>query len=277
MQSPHDTLFRFTFCHAVHAASWLRRIAPGRVRRAIDWATLVPANERLPGPRLRPHFADLVFAADRRSGGRPILLLVEHKSRFEAGLERQLLRYAVLLQHGWRQRDDVVPEVLGFVLLHGERGAPGSQAAQPRNPSPTDVPAAFERWRELLAAVDRTEAPPHTPPLGRDAVEAIGWYALAVTDVTPEALSDTFARILHRPEDTIMSTLERTYQQGKNEGKAEGKAEGRAEALLRLLHKRFGPVDPASETRVRRATIADLDRWTDRVLDAATLAGVLAD
>ena len=111
--------------------------------------------------------------------------------------------------------------------------------------------------------------------MGSDAIDAIGWYALAVTDVTPEVLSSTFGRILHRPDETIMSTLERTYQKGKAEGKVEGKAEGRAETLLRQLNKRFGVLDDQVTARVRVGSAAELDAWTDRILDAPTLAEVL--
>jgi hypothetical protein len=148
-----------------------------------------------------------------------------------------------------------------------------------RGAEPDDVPNCFDRWQDLLRAVDRADAPPLTPPLGRDAIDAIGWHALAVTNVAPELLSETFHRILHRPEDTIMSTLERTYQKGlaagEAKGKAEGKAEGKADTLLRMLHKRFAPLDPTIEVRVLGAPIADLDLWTDRILAAATLAEVL--
>ena len=66
----------------------------------------------------------------------------------------------------------------------------------------------------------------------------------------------------------FVSTLERE----RNEGKAEGKAE----TLLSLLRKRFGEVPAATRKRVLAASIADLDRWVDRVLDAETLAAVFA-
>ena len=140
-----------------------------------------------------------------------------------------------------------------------------------------------------MRAGDRADGPPCTPPLGADAVDAVGWYALAVTEVGAEVLSDTFARILHRPENTIMSTLERTFQkgmargraegmaEGKAEGKAEGEAQGRTETILRMLHKRFGPLDAAVEQRVRGGNREELDRWTDRILDAASLTEVLEE
>jgi hypothetical protein len=46
--------------------------------------------------------------------------------------------------------------------------------------------------------------------------------------------------------------------------------------LLRLLQKRFGAVPAATRKRVLAAAIADLDRWAERILDAATLAEVFA-
>jgi len=90
-------------------------------------------------------------------------------------------------------------------------------------------------------------------------------------------LSETFARILSRPESTIMSTLERTFQKGLARGRDEGRVEGRAEVILRLLQRRFGPLDESTVRRVQGATAAELDRIADRLLEHTTLAEVLAD
>jgi len=321
--TPHDTLFRFTFCHASHAASWLAGAVPMDLAAAIDWSTLVTADERLLGHRLQTHIADQVFVAATRATAaprRPLLLLVEHKSHADAGLDAQLLRYAVLLRRTFQTRREALPLLLTVVLRHGTaaRGATADDgpfapfqpqlhyvvddltlgeraldgrtgltplaeltlrclAALPRA-SPHEVLACLERWQELLRAVDRTDGPPGAPPLGPDAIDTIGWYALAVTEVPAELLSESLAHILQRPEHTIMSTLERTYQSGLAAGRAEGKAEGKADGLLRLLQLRFGDVvDAAVVARVRGASIADLDHWTDRILDAATLAAVFID
>ncbi|MCB9876311.1 MAG: hypothetical protein H6835_01805 [Planctomycetes bacterium] len=148
------------------------------------------------------------------------------------------------------------------------------------------VPACFDRWQHLMRAIDGVASPPDAPPLGPDAIDAIGWYALAVTDVDSLVLAETFARILHRNDTTIMSTLESTFQKGlarglaeglakgHAEGHAEGHADGQAHTLLRLLALRFGALDPTVIERVRAGSSADLDRWTARVLDAKTLAAV---
>lgn len=85
-----------------------------------------------------------------------------------------------------------------------------------------------------------------------------------------------------------MSTAEKLMSQGRAEGKAEGKAEGlaeglaagltrgRAETLLRLIARRFGTPPAEVVAQVRNATATNLDRWTDRILDAKTLADVFA-
>ena len=66
-------------------------------------------------------------------------------------------------------------------------------------------------------------------------------------------------------EATLMSTANKL------------RAEGRAEILLRQLAKRFGPVPPDVQERVRAASIPDLDRWAETVLTAPTLEAVFAD
>ncbi len=63
-------------------------------------------------------------------------------------------------------------------------------------------------------------------------------------------------------------------EEGIEIGKAEGKAEGAAAVLTRLLSKRFGPLSPDAAQRLQTATVEQLELWTDRVLDAPTLAAV---
>lgn len=75
----------------------------------------------------------------------------------------------------------------------------------------------------------------------------------------------------------FVSTYDQILQEGEARGRAEGKAEGRAEVLLNLRSKRFGNVPAATERRIRKAAVADLDRWALRVLDAPTLRAVFAD
>jgi hypothetical protein len=62
---------------------------------------------------------------------------------------------------------------------------------------------------------------------------------------------------------------------GKSEGVAEGEARGRAALIIRQLTRRFGQLDPAIETRIRRTSIVELESMGERLLAAGTLEEVL--
>ncbi len=65
--------------------------------------------------------------------------------------------------------------------------------------------------------------------------------------------------------------------EGRAEGKEEGRLEGRAETVLKLLTLRFGAVSDLTQSRIRRASIADLDALAERLLCAGTLAEALGE
>lgn len=315
---PHDDLFHFVSQEPVHAASWLACALSSGAQQAIDWSSLERAPEKLRGQPLRLSIVDVVFRAQRRSDRSPVWFVIEHKASEDRDVESQMFRYAVHLgerERGERARAAVV----GVVLYHGARPfrrrpravddpfaafAPrlrlvvddigqlteAELMVRPTTPLVTLVHLclrslrdqdgeeclqSFERWGELLRAVDRDPRPPR----GRAAIAKIASYALTVVEVRPRDLHETFERILQRPEDSIMGTLERTYQKGRSEGRSEGRTEGRTEGraatILRQLQKRFGVVPDDVVARLVAASEADLERFTDRVLDAATMRDVI--
>lgn len=64
--------------------------------------------------------------------------------------------------------------------------------------------------------------------------------------------------------------LQEGRQVGLQEGRQEGRQEGEAAFLLRLMERRFGPLDGALRERIRAADSETLLEWGDRVLTAAT-------
>jgi predicted transposase YdaD len=79
---------------------------------------------------------------------------------------------------------------------------------------------------------------------------------------------------------TKMTTVQRmtseAAEQGRREGRQEGRQEGQAHVLVKVLTLRFkGPVPEPALARIRGASIAELDRWLERVLEAETLDDVL--
>jgi predicted transposase YdaD len=75
--------------------------------------------------------------------------------------------------------------------------------------------------------------------------------------------------------------IERGRQEGQREGRREGRQEGevhgRAALLASLLVKRFGPLPEAIQERLSQSTSEQLERWGERLLDAATLDAVFED
>jgi hypothetical protein len=98
-----------------------------------------------------------------------------------------------------------------------------------------------------------------------------------------------FHKHLDQPENTPMTTGQRIrlesrrlgreegWAEGEARGEAKGEAKAKAQTLLRLLQRRFGSNSEPFTPRVQAATVPDLDRWLDRILDAATAADVFAD
>jgi hypothetical protein len=71
-------------------------------------------------------------------------------------------------------------------------------------------------------------------------------------------------------------TWAREYEQkgidkGIAQGIDKGIAQGEALLLQRLLARRFGPLPSAVVAQLGAATTEQLERWGDRVLDAASL------
>jgi hypothetical protein len=102
-------------------------------------------------------------------------------------------------------------------------------------------------------------------PTGQEAIEALSSYFLKVTKLSQRRLRVIFEQHVG-PEP--MKHFESTYDRITRESKAEGIAD----ILLRLVRKRFGNQPAEFETRIRAATIEELNQWTDRVLDIESAA-----
>lgn len=78
-------------------------------------------------------------------------------------------------------------------------------------------------------------------------------------------------------ENFTMSYRQRLIDQGREEGREQDREEGRAgvrDILRKLLQFEFGDIDASTEERLAEAGLAQLARWSDRVLDADSLEGV---
>ncbi len=63
-------------------------------------------------------------------------------------------------------------------------------------------------------------------------------------------------------------------EQGREIGLEQGISQGATSLLLRLLEHKFGPLPSDVRPRVQAASIHDVERWSERILDAGTLHDV---
>lgn len=61
------------------------------------------------------------------------------------------------------------------------------------------------------------------------------------------------------------------HAEGQAVGRAEGRIQGQAEILLRMLRRRFGEVPEALEARVLAGSSGQIEDWSDRLFEAASL------
>jgi hypothetical protein len=68
--------------------------------------------------------------------------------------------------------------------------------------------------------------------------------------------------------------LQQGLQQGLQEGIQKGLQKGEATLLTRQLTRRFGPLSPQVEARLRKADSAQLEAWFDASFDAQSLTDI---
>jgi hypothetical protein len=73
----------------------------------------------------------------------------------------------------------------------------------------------------------------------------------------------------------LKRTLTDRFDAWAREHERKGIVQGEALLLQRQLARRFGPLPSAVVAQLGSATAEQLERWSDRVLDAATLDEVL--
>lgn len=75
--------------------------------------------------------------------------------------------------------------------------------------------------------------------------------------------------------ETVQSWTQQWLQQGLQQGMEQGRL-AEANLLERLLTKRFGALPQVVHTRLQAASVEQIEAWTERILDAASLDAVFA-
>ena len=71
--------------------------------------------------------------------------------------------------------------------------------------------------------------------------------------------------------------LAQGLEQGLEQGREQGLRSGARAVLLRLLVRRFGPLAADHQALVDGAELEQIERWTDRILEAKSIESLLDD
>ena len=105
----------------------------------------------------------------------------------------------------------------------------------------------------------------------------VGWLREVISPrlgIAADKIPMTLREFKPMLAERIDSWNERLREESRREGLQEGLQEGEARALLRLLEKRFGPVDQGTRDRIATADADLLLEWLDRFPAAESVADV---
>jgi hypothetical protein len=242
-------------------------------------------------------------------------LLMEFQSRPDRFMALRLQAYVALLhqdlvRRGQLTADGKLPAVLPLVLYNGERQW---NAATELADLIADAPCELRRYSPQLSycLIDEMELPEDQIPgagnlvgmlirLERsrredDILELAGQLERELRLPELSELRRQFAMWIHTvwassrfpgmavPAVTdleevwsmLAERVARWSREWERKGHTEGHQRGQAAIVLRLMARRFGPLSADVSARVERAAPEQLERWSDRLLDAATLEEVL--
>jgi len=313
--TPHDALFKAVLSDPTNAAEHLRSALPSTVLRHLDLETLEVDQESLVDKQLADRHGDLLFHVRLGAQEGLLHLLFEHRSTPEPDMPLRLLGYILRIWERWRARrgpSKPLPPILPLVLYHGQdrwraplrfadvvfqdpalradigRYCPdfeyllqdlsryedhdlqGTALAQMmllllkhvRNP---DLPRLLPRWTQVMLGV--------LSSTGLIGVRLVLQYLVEATDtVSAPDLVGWLREITSAGAQEEVMTL---AQQWLNEGIEKGIEKGRRQQLLRLVALRFGDVPEAAKARLGAGGQAELDRWEERLLFAASLEEML--
>lgn len=73
----------------------------------------------------------------------------------------------------------------------------------------------------------------------------------------------------------LITPLEQMFlEDGMKKGLEQGRREGAIAVLERQLRRRFGPLSKTSQNKLAKANLAQLEAWSEALLEAGTLKQV---
>jgi hypothetical protein len=310
----HEAFFQTLLDKPGTAGTLLRERLPPEVAALLadDPPELMPGS--FVSRRLRKYHTDRLYKTRTVTGRPVLLYtLIEHKSDPDPRIGLQLLGYQYRILDHWdrtegRTPDDTprpLPAVVTLVVYHGATAWDIPRSLAEATDADDAVRPYLLDFRYSLADLGRIPDArlsedralrigllilKHGPlrrsdrrkllriarevqRRGDDDLFTFMYYLLGhlVDDPRGDLARDILRELVPGEEANMLT---QTAKRWVAQGRAEGETSGKAHMLLRMLGRRFGPLPPEVEARVRGADDARLDDWSDRILDADDLADV---
>jgi Putative transposase, YhgA-like/Domain of unknown function (DUF4351) len=311
----HDALFNQLFSDPALAAQELRAVLPPALVAIVDWSVMTPMPTSFVDAAFHQRTGDVVYQGRFLDGGDVIFWLLEHLSTEDWWMLERVFDTKRMMWRRWHtQRPEArhLPVIVPVVVCNGPRPWRAPRDMHALYGVSEDVRAALGphvlsctliiddlsmiddealRSRRMdayarlcLFAMARAAAEDFLDRLAAwqvelrlgfgagnaEHIDAFVRYTYHVHRHTdPGTVRERIAAVVGTEhEDVMLSVAEQLIHQGLEKGQ-------RA-MLLRLLGRRFGAVPEPIAARVSTATLPELERWSDRVLEAASLDDVFA-
>jgi len=277
----------------------------------LDWSGLQALPTDYISDALRQRQGDRVWRVPRRDGDDLyILLMLEHQSTDDAMMALRMNTYCSLLLEQILQREPKVrrrgrlPAILPVVLYSGPaRWASATELAELFDPMPRGLQRYTPCFRYLLidegAWVERGGMPVENLATllfrlehnrGIEEVQALAQTLYNCTQgAEHQEVRRAFAVWLKHvllaralpevdlPETDDLLEIKDMLAENTRSWTYQWRQEGEALLLTRQLARKFGPLSPETEARLRGATPAQLEAWSLNLLDAKSLEEVWRD
>nr|VFJ51706.1 MAG: conserved hypothetical protein (putative transposase or invertase) [Candidatus Kentron sp. FW]VFJ69514.1 MAG: conserved hypothetical protein (putative transposase or invertase) [Candidatus Kentron sp. FW] len=128
----------------------------------------------------------------------------------------------------------------------------------------------FDKWLYFLKNLENFD---HIPAILDEPIFQKAFHTAELANLTYDQYTDYEKHLLdYSTMKGIIVTAEREgHAKGQMEGRVEGELKGRIAVLRRQLVRRFGELPDWAQTQLHNADAAQLEVWSERILDAVSL------
>lgn len=310
--SHDDASYKTLFAAPEVMRDLLLGFVPDDWLHGLDYRTLERVSGSYVTDDLRDRADDIVWRVKVGGEWVYLYLLIEFQSTVDAWMAVRIMTYVGLLYQDLIKQKQVLPErrlppVLPIVLYNGDgKWTAKTDVADliPKAPGllAKYVPhleyllidenrydlAELAAMRNLVAAVIRFERPESEASLMELIDQVNGWlegnpelkriFAIWIRAMVLRHSRNRLVlpkvRDLQELKMILADRFETWAREHEHKGIEKGIEKGEALLLQRLLVRRFGPLPGDLMARIGSATQEQIERWSDRVLDAASLEDV---